>query len=340
MPWKSALKQVARHAIRKGTKYAVKAGGNYVANKFKARNNSRGGRGQQLLTYDNDFKTDYVYKRMPKRKRKAWLRFTKKVNAVADRKQGLKKHLFSDIYRRQPLVNNCLFGECMLYSPDAKGAELCQDMGDIFRDILGASFDDMYNVSLGGDVTKFIKFESAMMEVTWRNNGDSPVIIDLYKVVCRKDFGLTSEDPSNCVAGIYNLGFLKQGQIKDDENNAFVGTGSQVSTQVGTTPFQSSMFCSYFKILNKRKIVIAPQNLVSTILKDPKGRRIHATQCRAKIAMRGHTHGYFWQVYGVPGLSSSTPVYATPSDVIVTIQKKYSYYLPVSGKDQTAQENA
>ena len=289
------------------------------------------------LTYDNDFKTDYRYKRMPRRKKKGWVKFVKKVRYIANREQGLKKHLFQDVQRLTSTVDKCGFYSASLYTPDAQVNGCHADMGTIFRSILTASvFDNINDVNYSADADKKLIFESAVMDLTWRNDGVSTVIIDLYQFRTRKTFGLAGLDSSNNVHGIYETGMWKQGRVIDEEDGNSLGTGKIVPTEWGTTPFMSSLFCQTFKIVQKKRITIAPGNFVSITLKDPKTRVVNATDCRARICMAGLTHGYFFQYYGVPGQQTLIDRYALDSTLVFTQCKKYNYYLPVSGKDQTA----
>lgn len=317
---------------------AARAG--YKMYRNRQRNNvsrrSKAPKETAFLTYDNDFKTDYRYKRMPRRKRRAWKKFSKKVNAVINKSQGLKKHLYEHVSLDSATIGTTYYGSAMLYTPDARVVDLNADMGTFFREVFPAGvFDNITNFG-AADAQKVIRFESAQLEVTWRNTGINPLIIDLYYVRCRKDYGLTNQDTLNNPQGLYVLGFDKQGKVVDVEQNTTPFNAGQTATQFGTTPFQSPLFCQHFKILSKRKITIAPGNTVSKTLKDPKNRYINSGDQRARICKRNQTHGYFWQFYGVPGMGPELPVHATASILVTSITKKYAYYLPVSGKDQAS----
>lgn len=320
--------RILRAGVKRAAKYAIK--------RYSKKRRKNTPRETAFLTYDNDFKTDYRYKRMPRRKRRAWKKFTKKVNAVVNKQLGLKKHLFSHVTRDSAPTGSTYYGNAMLYTPDARVNDLSADMGTFFREMFPAAVFDNMNVFGVADAQKVIRFESAQLEVTWRNVGSNPVIIDLYYVKCRRDFGLTSSDVLNNINGIFVLGFQKQGLVEDLEDNSTPFSTGQLATQYGTTPFQSPLFCQHYKIYSKRKITIAPGNTVSKTLKDPKNRYINSGEQRASICKRNQTHGYFWQFYGVPGLGEDLPVHCTSADIITSVTKKYAYYLPVSGKDQAS----
>lgn len=336
--------EMARSAIRKYGPRVLKYTAGKVIQRYRNRNNrairSKNGPRKEspLLTYDNDYKTDYRYKRMPKKRRRRWKRFVNKVHSIARRDQGLKQYMVEEAYKVDELTTFCNFGQALLYTPDARLASLNADMGNIFRNILTATAFDNINSVINADVDKKIYFNSAQMDVSWRNTGSAPLIIDLYKVACRKDFALTNQDTYNDAVGLYRMGFQKQGQIVDKEDGNLVGDGRNDSLWPGSTPFQSSLFCQHFRILQKRRITIAPGNTVSITLKDTKNRLINANEQRAKICKRGQTHGYIWQSMGVPGLVSDLPVHSIPHNYVTSVIKKYAFYLPVSGKNQTSLE--
>lgn len=274
---------------------------------------------------------------MPARKRRVWKKFVKKVNYITNRQQGLKKHLFQHVERLTSPNDRCAYYSASLYTPDAQVSGCHADMGTLFRSILGSTvFDQMNEIATNADVDKKIIFESALMDLTWRNDGSVTVIIDLYEFTTRKTFGLTSVDSDNNVHGIYELGMIKQGRVIDKEDGNSLGTAKIAANEWGTTPFMSSLFCQTFKIVSKKRITVAPGNFVSITMKDPKTRIINATDMRARICARGLTHGYFFSYYGVPGTELLINHYAMATSMLFSVCKKYNYYLPVSGKDQTA----
>lgn len=299
------------------------------------------------LTYDNDFKTDYRYRRMPRRRRRRWVRFVKKVNAVTLRQQqGLKKIIFRRLQSLNSANGSCAFTELMLYSGDGSSANHAADLGEIFRGHLGATEFDQANdmsVAINTNTQKKLHFESSQLEVTVKNTGTNKAILEVYYIRCRKQHAQTTADQYNCVSGVFELGFKKQEQVVDDEEANNIGLGPQNQFQIGTTPFQSPRFCSTFKILKRKKFTVAPGNSVSWILKDPRNRTIEANNVRSELFLPFTTHGYFMQSYGEPGLFGPDPPQPTAglaTNLLIYTTRKYQYYAPVSNVDQSAYMNA
>lgn len=292
------------------------------------------------LTYDNDFKTDYRYKRMPRRRRRRWISFSRRVNHVILRgQQGLKKEIFRRLQTLSSTSGSCGFTEQMLYTADGDPGVHAADVGQLFRGHLGVdAFDNANNLASLSNASKQLRFESAQLEITITNSGNNKAIVESYYIRCRKQHAQTNATATNCVSGVYQLGFIKQDQVRDEETGNTVGLGKQTEFQVGTTPFQSPRFCSVFKILRRRKYTIAPGNSVSWILKDPRNRRITAENVRLELFIPFVTHGYFLQAYGVPGLEGPDPPLPTsalPVNLTMYVTRKYQYYTPVSNQDQS-----
>lgn len=329
-------------ALRLGARFGKAA---YVANRSRYRGNgsrTNTATGKRVgestpLTYDNDFKTDYRYRRMPRRRKRRWVSFVRKVNAVTMKKQqGLKKVLFYGIKNLTTVANQSGTTDMMMYSADGSAVLDNADIGAIFRGHLGATvFNDQNSFAAIGNAQKKLQFESCQMECTVRNLGSVSAIVEVYYVRCRKAHAQTNLDSGNTAAGIYHLGFLKQTQVQDLEESTILGTGPQVSTQIGTTPFQSPRFCETFKILRRKKYQIAPGNTISFLLKDPRNRTIEAGNVRSQLFIPFTTHGYLCQFYGVPGLDSG-PVHAMACNLIFSYTRKYQYYAPLSNRDQAS----
>ena len=146
----------------------------------------------------------------------------------------------------------------------------------------------------------------------------------------------TNASANNTIGGVYALGFIKQGQIFDIESGQVVGTNPETPTEIGTTPFQSRRFCETYKIYSRKKFQVAAGNTVSFILKDPRNRVINAQNVRSQLCMPRNTHGYFYQIYGAPGVITGTAHQAVPVSVVVSETRKYQYRTPIYSETRTA----
>jgi len=291
------------------------------------------------ITGHHDYKVDYVRKRMPRRKRKRWTSFKKKVDYIADKRLGLKKWVINDVQRVQSLADTTNYFSTELYSID--GVTGHKDVGDIARATMDPTiFDDLQNSTLSTltNTSKLITFESANIEVSITNNATTSVILECYHFKCRKDGRQFSNGALNNPGGYYEMGFLKQGVPTDPD------TGEQPDPSnsdpltvftVGSTPFQSPFFCSHFQIVRREKFTVPAQGTIQKSLRIPMNKTVNISTLRSLNIKRGWTEGFLWQMQGAPGYASSVVRQATISDVVVASVKRYSYYLRAGGFDQS-----
>lgn len=285
------------------------------------------------VTGQFDYKTDYVRKRMPRRRRKRWLRFRRKVQYINDKGLGLKSHIvsFEQKLTTTAITSNA-FGE-ELFSCDGKSNH--KDLGDIARNALGAAFNNQQITAAGPSHSKSIHFESANMEVSIHNTGLNTVVLEVYHVRCRKD-GLQFSDGSfNEMLGYYRQGFLKTEQIEDPDTGTILPGASLIAFDTpGTTPFQCPMFCSYFQVLKREKFTIPVGGLIQKSLRIPKNRWLNIDNLRSKNVLRGWTEGFLFQFQGVPQDEFGVPEPASPTTLNIFTVRRYSYYSRASGFDQ------
>lgn len=149
------------------------------------------------VTAQHDYKLQYVKKRMPKGKRKRWARFVKKVRAVEIGERGLITEVYNSYVPYAATAGTQAILEAHIYSygGSAKGGS---DLSYISKtrevnnpDQEGVGFQtvtERFNASgpvTGTDTGKKapILFESAVLDITYTNNSDDSVEMDLYYVV-------------------------------------------------------------------------------------------------------------------------------------------------------------
>lgn len=290
------------------------------------------------VTGQHDYKTDYVRKRMPRRRRRRWLSFKKKVDYISDKKHGLKSWLVTqpEVFSSAQDKSNFFVEE--LFSIDGDGNH--KDVGDIARAILGDTvFNNEYSVlgSSGSTTSKLISFESANIEVTVANTGSNGAILEVYHYRCRKDARQFSTVGYNNPGGYYVVGFNKLNEVTDPDtlNNPDPAVSDPLTFDtVGTTPFQCPLFCSHFQITKREKFTVPAGGSIQKSLRLPKNRSLNINSLRSLNCKRGWTEGFLFQFQGLPGTVSSTAVKALPTTLNVYTVKRYSYYLRAGGFDE------
>jgi len=272
---------------------------------------------------------------MPRRRRRRWISFKKKVDYIADKKQGLKSLLFNSVETHDTIVDQSSAYTQELYSVDGRTDH--RDLGQISRAILStAVFDAELDPVSSGETSKLVTFESASIECVLSNTGTTPIILEVYHWRCRKDTRQTGQDSHNNPWGYYDLGFRKQPGIEDPDTGQVFPGSTLSSTLIGTTPFQSSIFCSHFQILRREKFTIQPGASIQKSLRIPFNKTINIGDLRSLIARRNLTEGFLFQQQGAPGYTGIVPHASSPSSLVMYTVRRYGFYLRAGGFDQDA----
>lgn len=228
------------------------------------------------LTTQYDARRLYRYKRMPRRKRRAWVKFSKKVQAVTN---ALGNHYLSytSTNTQSPLAGSQAFGYALIYG--VTGVTPGHGNDDIFKIV----------PDLGFTANKQFKlmFKSATLDAEWSvpTTNTSSVTLDIYEIICRKDI------PSSVGNNLSDIFFEGISSL-----TAAPGAGGALAAgQVGVTPFQSKLFCQNVKILSKTRVLMSPGQTCHKEVRDPKNRTLqYSDSYNWLISKGGWTRGFFW----------------------------------------------
>ena len=111
-----------------------------------------------------------------------------------------------------------------------------------------ASIETSVQTTIGGNVTKRVLFESVSGEIMLQNQCTMNVRVILYDIIARKN--LDSQTALTWGAWAPN-----QAWVSGEQDEGAAATNSSV---IGSTPFQSSLFTTYFKVLKATHQLMAP----------------------------------------------------------------------------------
>jgi len=278
------------------------------------------------ITNQYDKKLVYSKKRMPYKKRKRWVKFIKKVNAVDERELGTRTVVFN----KQGDFANTIPGKQAFLSvalyPRSSTNAWANDLEAIY-DAEAAG-----TATTGGIInrtTKFL-FHSGILDITCRNvsynNSDSatpvvPVEMDAYEIICKKE--LANE--------VNNFNTLT-GAIQNVESDIPPIAGAGISIQLedrGVTPWDLPLALSVYgmKILKKTKYFLGPGQTMTYQMRDPKrhqftGQQIaEGTGCNQPKATR-------WVLFiakAVPGYTIGVAGNEHTEQVKIGFTRKYMY---------------
>lgn len=273
----------------------------------------------------------YRKKRMPKKKRKMWLRFVKKVNAVDERELGSRTVLINDtITSTHSAGQGCLTLSLYSWKNDAPTRGWLRDL----EQIGGIENAASPTVTLGATVnpTSKVMFHSGIMDVTIRNTSyfkdtnnaeqaapDAAIELDLYEIYHRTTAATGSVTPGDMSTLLNSY---------DDDQIGGTGTGISI-TDRGASPFEFGGQMGKFgiKILKKTKYFIPNGQTITFQVRDPK-RHV----CTYKdltdndgFAKPGWTRTFYLMYKLVPGILLGSTASTYTGRISVGSTRKYLY---------------
>lgn len=227
------------------------------------------------VTTQHDVSTRYRRKRMPYRKRKRWVRFTRRVRHVELQQQPLQ--IYQQLTKNSATQGTGVQGQAGLYLLDVNAANQGH-LTSLFKSVYGGA----------GGVTEYASrrlfLKSACIDLQLKNTGTEQCIIDMYWCRTRQNINSTSVIGSLFDAGV----------------TAMTGLGTITASNPCLTPFDNPDFCKMFKIYKKTEYLISPDQVITLQQRTAKNRMFQGRNLfYAAGALRG-TFAFFFQVRGVP----------------------------------------
>jgi len=281
-----------------------------------SRGNSTRGTDGSGVTTQYDKKTIYYKRRMPRYKKRQWIRFSRKVNAVLEKGLGTKTCLFNT-----PVTDvNPVGGQGVItvgfYAQNGL-ADLPGNNYAGLKDIHAMMSNDPMNL------TGKMKFKSGILDVTFQAETDNTVglELDIYELVFN---GKTS--PYTNV----NAMFVQAAAVTQNISGA--GTGLTITTR-GCTPFDLPEVFSigHFSVQKKVKYLLPPGNTCTYQIRDPKMYILNKEDVLDQISMNCQKKGVTRVLYAIfkPVVSGAAQVRLNAG-----VTRKYSYHVTESNTTQ------
>lgn len=291
---------------------------------------------------DADAKLVYRKKRMPRRRRKRWSSFIKKVNAVGERTLGTRTVLFN---HQVTLVQNvateqgcCTFA---LYGFSSTRSWF-NDLGTIGT--LENTGDPTAAAGETIDQSSKVMFQSGILDLTIRNTSffvsavGPPVVtssdaagqleLDLYELYMRQD------SKTNTVNGQHMSEVLNNFDVKETGG---LGTGVQIQDR-GASPWEVPNSLSRYgiKIIKKTKYFIPNGQTITYQSRDP---RRHVCKYGDLVENDGFNRpGWTRIIYVIfkltPGLAIGTGLNEYQARISVGVTRKYMYKVEGMNEDR------
>lgn len=292
-------------------------------------------RGGVLGGTNADVRKVYRKKRMPRKKKRQWKTFVRKVNAISEKELGTRTVLFNDQIQQQ--WSNSAQQGCMtlaLYTISNASLGFLNDLNQI------GTFENTSNPTAAagatvGASTKYM-FQSAVMDLTIRNTSvrvltlsptyendpNCSLELDVYELSF-------NEDAANSTAQ-----FTSMAAVLNAYDTAQIGgTGSGISIEDrGATPWEVPVALGRFKvkIWKKTKYFIPAGQTITHQMRDPKRHvlrngDLQTTDGNDGWNRPGLTKILFIIYKPVPGLTIGTAVGNSQPSITVGSTRKYMY---------------
>lgn len=283
------------------------------------------------VTNQYDRTNVYRKRRMPRRKRKRWTRFVKKVRAAENTTLGTRTRVFNDRFQLNqptataPANRTQLFSSVGLYTNNGLFANRDKDLNKIVNE----DTDIKNSTSIG--------MISGIMDMTLVNKSidaeGNPmgIELDVYLLTAKKEF-IDNNAGTTTIGNIENV--LADGLSQSD---VIGGLGKLEANDTGVTPFDCTLALSSFgiKVLNKKKYFLPFGNQMTYQMRDPKNRRFSKDKILNTLGqnMPGASKFLLLIAKGLPGAANVGTVYSVTLDVGLT--RKYAYKINEDSQDKT-----
>jgi len=285
----------------RGTRRTVKSARSTTRNR-----SSRQSRDPPPLTGEHDYRNVYRKKRMPWRKKKKWINFKKKVNAVIDKRVGTHANLITRSSIRAAVAG----------TQTNVTVHTVLDRFDFeeLRDRV-AAISPGTSISIPGNTMRYV-ISGTFVESTHTNTSSNVIFVDLYYWRTKRDVP---------TAEFANFEALITSTTGSSPNWAGGPAGSPlVPSDLGWTPFVSVAAHRFLEIYNKRRVKVNPGGVFQVTQRS--SRNIYVKNdvfMDQKSLVRGMTHGVYMVVYGAPTAGVPPGSQASASELASTVHKTF-----------------
>lgn len=269
-------------------------------------------RGYGGVTQQHDVKMQYRKRRMPRRKRKQWVKFVNKVKAVADKDRGLTTWTFNGQITPQTLVVDGGIQRQVVGAVHIYGNNGTPDVADNLCEIGNNDLSVIYNNDsiLGEDIgSDKALFHSAVLDMTVQNNSGGVMEVDVYEIGYLQAVN-SSPQLSTQLNTTTNL--VCKNPLKGTSTLPWVK--NQIDNR-GCTPFELGTAVGQMKgkILSKTKYFVGQNQCITKQIRDPKNRILSKESQNYKI-------GFAYPGYTRSLLIVGKPTYSTTQGETISLR--------------------
>lgn len=285
------------------------------------RNSGKKRNTERQVTAQHDMSTVYHRRRMPRRRRRRWVRQVRLHRRLNDLSLGTRNIIFkydgahTATAGNQGHITFCLYG--------LHGTSNTRGLNDLSRIIgtEGTANDQGISASVKN---KKLHFKSAVMDCTLVNNADTVVELDMYYFFVTRNTDAMS-NVSDAMTDVIN------------NSSLITSTGSPFTvSSVGVTPFDCSNVAQYIKIYKVKKVILGTGQITSFMIRSAGDKYLNqdsVEQTSDMFGLKGYTKGVFIISKGAPNNTTGAP-----TDVSIHYHMQNKYHYTVDSKSGMAQQ--
>lgn len=277
------------------------------------------------ITGESDWRRVYTRRRMPARRRRRWVRFSKKVQHVIGKSVAPKFNVFTrgetftSLGNKQVVIaNHTVLG--------GNGASPhTNDITDLVRIAQGTMPLETTDPSTTLSPWR-IKVTGWMIESSITNNSVHTIYIDMYYWRTKRDVPAAIESVSN----------LWEESVADLARNSGLSTNAIATIDYGITPFQGVQFAKNVNIYRKQRIKLAPGGTTQVEQRSGRNYLFDYGFVEHYSMVRRATEGILMVAYGSPD-----PAFVLARDVNITMSTNvnYTWRVLLSGRVAGAEQD-
>jgi len=276
------------------------------------------------LTAQHDVRVTYRKRRMPKRKKRAYVRSVKRFRSMSMRSTPSRIFQYVDVKEYTSGINTSRYFGCFmgLYNHSTYDNSLKKAADNI---TLGSAANE--KMRAGG-----FRLDHQGLRIVVRNNDSTPIDLDVYQVVCIKDIPPDVWPSGNNIESMHATlkNMMRQAQGMDLEVTT-AGTGistiqqnagtSSTTQVVGDSLWNNPPFLRYFKIIKQFKIQLPSGNSTEFQMRSTKNKYIRYSELQnnafGQISAKAYvTQGYIFNINGRASIVSGVPSFDDVSCIV------------------------
>lgn len=266
------------------------------------------------ITGESDFRGVYRRRPMPKRRRRSWVKFTRRVKAVAEAQVASQ----FQVLRRNTTIATGSAGQNFTSLFTVLGGNGGNSETDDIADMAASALAMAGTTGTTGTTLTSagirLHISGWMAEVMINNNSNVTTYLDCYYWRTKKDVPTTYAN----VGAVLNVGF----------SQLFVPSATPANTaltmtQYGVTPFQCPLFSQCFQVYKKTRIKLGGGGTAQLELRSGKNHYRKFGYDTNFSFLRGVTEGILFVQYGTP--NGTTDLIAGPTNVSYSMNVNYTW---------------